>query len=98
MKTSGQENSPEILQENFQKEIMQKEIFHEKVFQEEIFQHDMKVNINEGPALSLMEKCLDLAAINSKHIRNGTELRLLDQGPARRVIVDDITVLVITFQ
>ena len=60
--------------------------------------HTMRVSINEGPALALMDKCLDLAAINCRHLSSGIELRSLAQGPSRRGIVDDITILVVTLQ
>lgn len=58
----------------------------------------MKISINDGPALTLMEKCLDVAASNSKLYSCGKELRKVPQGPARRREVDDITILVVTFQ
>ena len=60
--------------------------------------HTMRISINEGPALALMDKCLDLAAINCRHLSSGIELRSLVQGPSRRGIVDDITILVVTLQ
>jgi hypothetical protein len=58
----------------------------------------MKISINEGPALTLMDKCLDVAASNSKMYSCGKELRKVPQGPARRREVDDITILVVTFR
>ena len=54
--------------------------------------------INDGPALTLMDKCLDVAASNSKMYSCGKELRKVPQGPARRREVDDITILVVTFR
>ena len=58
----------------------------------------MKISINDGPALTLMDKCLDVAASNSKMYSCGKELRKVPQGPARRREVDDITILVVTFR
>ena len=58
----------------------------------------MNIMIDEGPALTLMDKCLDMAAMNSRLLSTGAELRNVPQGPMRRGVVDDITILVLTFQ
>jgi hypothetical protein len=59
--------------------------------------HKMKISINEGPALNLIDKCLDMAASNSA-LMSGARLKALPQGPARRGMVDDITVVVLMFK
>ena len=57
----------------------------------------MKIGINQGPALTLMDRCLELAANNSKICSSGKELRNVPQGTLRRGLVDDITIVVLTF-
>ena len=57
----------------------------------------MKISINQGPALTLMDRCLEMAASNSKICSTGKELRNVPQGTLRRGLVDDITIVVLTF-
>ena len=57
----------------------------------------MKIGINQGPALTLMDRCLEMAASNSKICSTGKELRNVPQGTLRRGLVDDITIMVLTF-
>ena len=60
----------------------------------------LQVDLNDGPAEALMDRCLHHAAINSgSSIRGltGDALKRLPQGSMRRSLVDDITVLVLTF-
>jgi hypothetical protein len=61
----------------------------------------MKVSVNEGAAAALMDRCLEYAAANSSAGRRGLtgeKLRHLPQGMARRSLVDDITVVVLTLK
>ena len=60
----------------------------------------LHVDLNDGPAEALMDRCLHHAAINSvSSVRGltGAKLKKLRQGALRRSLVDDITVLVLTF-
>jgi hypothetical protein len=62
--------------------------------------YSSSVAVNEGPAAALMDRCLHYAAANSSYGNRGSitgaQLRKLPQGPSRRSMVDDITVLVVT--
>jgi hypothetical protein len=58
---------------------------------------DMKISINKGPALTLMDKCLDIAASSNFSGLTGAELKAIPQGPGRRAMIDDVTIMVLTF-
>lgn len=60
--------------------------------------YDMKISINKGPALTLMDKCLDLAASSNFSGLTGAELKAIPQGPGRRAMIDDVTIMVLTFK